>query len=113
VVSLYILLPERLQFMFVYSCLKESEPTTLSMSTPFSQLTYLLHLITTLNCDENLPSSLHREALAIASASDPPGFTVLESIAAILVQQHEVVAACYTSDEVSVIAAETAPSYRC
>jgi len=81
-------------------------------ATPFSQLTYLLQLITSLNFDENLSSSFHRAENAYHDdvASDSVGFTPLDSIAAILVQQHEVVAACYTSDQVSVIAADTIPA---
>jgi hypothetical protein len=72
-------------------------------ATPFTQLTYLLRLVTSLNFDRNLRSSFKRNYNA--SASDP-GFTVLDSVAAILVQKHEVVAACHTSDTLSVMAAE-------
>lgn len=74
-------------------------------ATPFSQLTYLLHLITSLNFDEDLRSSFNKESND--DVADLPGFTLLESIAAILVQRHEVMAVCYTSDEVSVVAANT------
>jgi hypothetical protein len=73
-------------------------------ATPFSLLTYLLQLVTSLNSDKNLPSSFKKQC---NSKPSNPEFTVLDSIAAILVQDHEVVAACYTSDTVSVITAET------
>lgn len=77
-------------------------------ATHFSQLTYLLHLITSLNFDEDLSSSFDTNAISFDNAvSDSQGFTLLDSIAAILVQEHEIVAACYTSDKVSVVAATT------
>jgi hypothetical protein len=78
-------------------------------STPFSQLTYLLSLITSLNLDENLTSSFQRRATRASNdtALNSLGFTLLDAIAAILVQKHEVVAACYTSDKVAVIVADT------
>ena len=76
-------------------------------ASPFSQLTYLLQLITSLNADGGHVSSFHKDEIASNSALDREGFTLLDSIAAILVQQHEVVAACYTSDMVSVVAAAT------
>jgi hypothetical protein len=69
----------------------------------FSQLTYLLRLVTTLNFEGNLRSSFERKGNA--SAPDPE-FTLLDSVAAILVQEHEVVAVCYTSDRISVMASE-------
>ena len=77
-------------------------------ATSFSQLTYLLQLITSINADEGLPpSALYKEAIKFNETDpNPQGFTVLDSIAAILVQNHEVVATCYTSDEVSVIVTE-------
>jgi hypothetical protein len=84
----------------------------------FSQLTYLLHLVTALNSN-NPQSGFHeyqvrdreRKATAQAEASfHPLNVTLLDSIAAILVQQHEVVAACYTSDKVSVVVVETDPN---
>lgn len=84
-----------------------STPRQTNDATPFSQLTYLLRLITLLNSDENLVSGFESNEATVPVASDELGFTLLDSIAAILVQNHEVVAACYTSDKVSVIAAET------
>jgi len=70
---------------------------------PFSQLTYLLRLVTTLNFDENLRSSFKRKGNASAPGSE---FTLLDSVAAVLVQDHEVIATCYTSDSdtISVVA---------
>lgn len=44
------------------------------------------------------------------NSSHSQNVTILDSIVAILVQQHEVVAACYISDKVSVVVAETDPS---
>jgi hypothetical protein len=83
--------------------LGEAEAQTNSKATPFSQLTCLLNLITTLNSDANLRSSFKRSYNASASESEPE-ITLLDSVAAILVQNHEIVAACYTSDTVSVVA---------
>ena len=74
--------------------------------TPFSQLTYLLYLTTSFNRDDGLRSSFPRKAPASSNsnaASNSLGFTLLDSIAAILAQQYEVVAVCYTSDKVSVM----------
>jgi hypothetical protein len=91
-------------------------PTPREAST-FSQLTYLLHLVTALNSNDNLQSSLHEyrhgEGMAMAKdegSSHSLNVTLLESVVAILVQQHEVVAACYTSDKASVVVAETDPN---
>jgi hypothetical protein len=82
--------------------------TSPSTASDFSQLTYLLHLITTINSEDNLRSSFEQELEKSACAtSDPEKFLLLDSITAILVQRHEIVAACYTSDKVvSVITAE-------
>ena len=75
-------------------------------ATPFSQLTFLLRLVTSINLVENLKSTFKRlgDSNACVSGSDP-AFTVtfLDSVAAILVQEHEVVAACYTSKDVSAV----------
>lgn len=79
-------------------------------ATSFSQLTFLLELITSLNSDRNCPSSFQREAdacnVATDSVPDDLDFSHLDSLAAILVQEHEIVAACYTSNRVSVISVE-------
>jgi hypothetical protein len=81
-------------------------------ATYFSQLTYLLTLITSLNADKLCDPSFKRVVVPCNDMDAREEFTVLESIAAILVQNHEVMAACYTADRVSVIAAEneTVPS---
>jgi len=81
----------------------------------FSQLTYLLRLVTAINSNDNLHSSFHechnsRPPEGMEDPSHSQNITILDSIVAILVQQHEVVAACYTSDKVSVVVAETDPS---
>jgi hypothetical protein len=85
--------------------IKEEEEKLIERAGPansFSQLTYLLRLVTTLNFNDNLRSSFQRKG----SAKDPE-FTLLDSVAAILVQEHEVVAVCYTSDsKISVMASE-------
>lgn len=81
-------------------------------ATAFSQLTYLLHIVTSLNSNDNLKPGYNNRGLGAKKAIDPLHslhVTVLDSIAAILVQQHEVVAACFTSDAVSVMVAETNP----
>jgi hypothetical protein len=79
--------------------------------TPFSQLTYLLHMITLLNADYDLQSSFEPGGISYnddaTSDSDSVGLAPLEAMAAILVQDHEVVAACYTSDRVSIVASTT------
>jgi len=81
--------------------------TSPSTASDFSQLTYLLHLITTINSEDNLRSSFQLDVESACATSDPEKFTLLDSITAILVQKHEIVAACYTSDKVvSVITAE-------
>lgn len=72
----------------------------------FSKLTFLLSLVTTINTEESLLTSFHPRAIGAARA-DQSDFTILDCIAAILVQEHEVVAVCFTSDNVSVVAAET------
>jgi hypothetical protein len=72
----------------------------------FSQLTFLLRLVTLINFEENLGSSFTKKGCASASDSDS-AFALLDSIAAILVQEHEIVAACYTSDTVSVVFSES------
>ena len=76
-------------------------------STPFSQLTYLLSLITSLNRDDNLTSGFLRISAPASASNDTASLTLLDSIAAILVQNHEVVAACFTSDKVAVMIADT------
>ena len=84
----------------------------------FSQLTYLLHLVTYINSNDKHLSSFHKNrrtgsrgnAISKDDAFHPLNSTILDSIAAILVQQHEIVAACYTSDYVSVMVAETDPN---
>ena len=83
----------------------------------FSQLTYLLHLVTALNSNDNLRSGFHEyrygEGKAIArdeGSLHSLSVTLLDSVVAILVQQHEVVAACYASDKVSVMVVETDPN---
>ena len=48
-------------------------------ATPFSQLTYLLSLITSINSDENLQSGFHTIARNEA-ASNQPEFTLLDHI---------------------------------
>jgi len=81
----------------------------------FSQLTYLLHIVSSIN--QNDPDKLRSIYAYDKKARDEaPGFShpvanvnLLDSIVAILVQHHEVVAACYTSDMVSVVVAETDP----
>jgi hypothetical protein len=73
---------------------------------PFSQLTFLLRLVTSLNLNQKLESTFEREFNARAS---DPAFSFLDSVAAILVQEHEVVAACYISNDVSVIAVNDPP----
>jgi hypothetical protein len=77
---------------------RKSEPPE---ATPFSLLTFLLRLVTSLNVNQRLESTFKRESNDRAS---DPAFTCLDSVAAILVQEHEVVAACYTSNNSSVIA---------
>jgi hypothetical protein len=83
---------------------KPSKPITRN-AIPFGQLTSLLYLVTSLNFNDNLGSSFKNECNARAL---DPRFTALDAVAAILVQEHEVVAACYTSDlyKVSVISTE-------
>jgi hypothetical protein len=83
---------------------KPSKPITRN-AIPFSQLTSLLYLVTSLNFNDNLGSSFKNECNARAL---DPRFTALDAVATILVQEHEVVAACYTSDlyKVSVISTE-------
>ena len=79
----------------------------------FSKLTYLLHVVTTINSNDDLPSGFQYQKKARASESSelhPLDITLLDSIVAILVQRHEVVAGCYTSDKVSVMVAETDPN---
>ena len=78
----------------------------------FCQLTYLLHLVTTLNSYDNLESNINGYRSSHGGADDDSmhSLTVLESVAAILVQKHEIVATCYTSDTVSVMVAETDPN---
>jgi len=82
----------------------------------FSQLTYLLRIVTAINSKDNLHSSFHecrnslRSPEGMEDSSHSQNVTILDSIVAILVQQHEVVAACYTSDKVSVVVSETDPS---
>ena len=73
-------------------------------ATPFSQLTFLLRLVTSINLVENLKFIFKRlgDSNACALGSDPV-FTFLDSVAAILVQEHEVVAACYSSKDVSAV----------
>src|SRR5882762_7262584 len=72
----------------------------------FSQRTSLLCLVTSLNFNDNLGSSFKNECNPRAL---DPRLTALDAITAILVQEHEVLAACYTSDSetVSVISTET------
>ena len=77
--------------MSKFQATSKSKP---EVATPFSQLTFLLRLVTSINLVENLKSTFKR--------SDP-AFTFLDSVAAILVQEHEVVAACYTSKDVLVV----------
>ena len=76
-------------------------------ATPFTQLTFLLHLVTSINLNQNGISKFKRESNA--RASDQTLFTFLDSVAAILVQEHEVVAACHISNDVSVIAVNDPP----
>jgi hypothetical protein len=80
----------------------------------FSQLTYLLRLVTAINSNDNLHSSFperrNKRPEGMEDSSRSQNLTILDSIVAILVQQHEVVAACYTSDKVSVVVAETDPT---
>ena len=78
----------------------------------FSQLTYLLRIVTVINSyndSTSLSNFRHRdgEDIGPSSASHLLNLTVLDAIAAILVQKHEVVAACYTSEKVTVLIAET------
>ena len=84
---------------------KPSKPLTKNGSS-FSQLTSLLCLVTSLNFNDNLGSSFKNECNPRAL---DPRLTALDAITAILVQEHEVLAACYTSDSetVSVISTET------
>lgn len=80
----------------------------------FSQLTYLLHLITALNSNDNLQSAFlnyrrgEGKPKTEVDSLDSLHVSLLDSIAAIFVQQHEVVAAAYTSDKVMVV--ETNPN---
>jgi hypothetical protein len=78
----------------------------------FSQLTYLLHLVTSLNTNDALQSSFNRQRgnANNDTSSHPLNTTLLDSVVAILVQQHDVVAACFISDKVTVMVAETDPS---
>ena len=76
-------------------------------ATPFTQLTFLLHLVTSINLNQNGISTFKRESNA--RASDQTLFTFLDSVTAILVQEHEVVAACHISNDVSVIAVNDPP----
>jgi hypothetical protein len=91
-------------------------PSRTSPASPFSQLTYLLNIVTTINANDNLESGFHRSHHAKAkdevsgeSQPHPLNTTLLDSVVAILVQEHEVVAACFASDEISVVVAETNP----
>ena len=77
-------------------------------ATPFTQLTFLLHLVTSINLNQNGISTLKRESNARTS-DQTLFFTFLDSVAAILVQEHEVVAACHISNDVSVIAVNDPP----
>ena len=86
-------------------------------ASPFSQLTYLLHLVTAINVNDNLQSqaSFYEDSddkgkvfASDESFSHSCNVTVLDSVVGILVQQHEVVAAGYTSD--SVVVMETDPN---
>ena len=80
----------------------------------FSQLTYLLHVISCINLNDKDGSGFQYggKARDEASESSQPlvNVTLLDSIVAILVQRYEVVVACYTSDIVSVVVAETDPN---
>ena len=72
----------------------------------FSQLTYLLHLVTAINSIDKVQTSFqYQQGPGMASRDK-----ALDSIAAILVQEHEVVAASYISDKVQVMVAETDPN---
>lgn len=72
----------------------------------FSQLTYLLHLVTAINSNDKVQTSFqYQQGPGMASRDK-----ALDSIAAILVQEHEVVAASYISDKVQVMVAETDPN---
>lgn len=74
----------------------------------FTQLTYLLHVVTALNSDRNLECSFpshEKQANDELSPSD----TALDSMVAILVQEHEVVAASFISEE-EVVVVETDPN---
>lgn len=81
----------------------------------FSELTYLLRVVTALNPHNELPSAFteyrHQRREVTNTTSDVANlnFTVLDSIATILVQEHEVVAACFATDSKSVVVAETDP----
>jgi len=74
----------------------------------FTQLTYLLHVVTALNSDRNLESTFpsHEQQ---ANYELSPSDTALDSMVAILVQEHEVVAASFISEE-QVVVVETDPS---
>ena len=80
----------------------------------FSQLTYLLHLVTALNSNDNLQSAFFTYRRGEGKPNiegdslNSLHVSLLDSIAAIFVQQHEVVAAAYTSDKVMVV--ETNPN---
>lgn len=80
----------------------------------FSKLTYLLQLVTAINSNDNFRSGFKYQEKARNEASESShlllGATLLDSIVAILVQRYEVVAACHTSDKVSVVVAETDPN---
>jgi hypothetical protein len=93
----------------IQALLQEAEDAS-----PFSLLTYLLQAVTTLNSIDNLQSGFQAKDRHVVAKDEPSShslnFTLLDSIVAILVQQHEVVAACYTSDQVSVVVAETDPN---
>ena len=80
----------------------------------FRKLTYLLHVISSINSNDKDGSGFQYGGKARDEASESfqplVNVTLLDSIVAILVQQYEVVAACYTSDMVSVVVAETDPN---
>ncbi len=79
----------------------------------FTELTYLLSIVSALNSNDNLSSGLQRYRSQAPDKereiADING-TTLDSIAAILVQEHEIVAACFATNKVSMVVAETDPN---
>lgn len=78
----------------------------------FSKLTFLLYLVRTSNLNDNLSVGSEKIDWRVRSGNGDKDMTTLNAIAAILAQEHDVVAVCYNSDylKVSVVVAETDPA---